>query len=53
MTIRIKFDITYANGVVEHRSGAVELPKWTAEEAKKQLKWRNPTARSIKILEHG
>ena len=53
MTIRVKFDIVNSMGMTEHRSGTVELPKWNAAEALKQLKWRYPTAKRIKILQHG
>ena len=53
MTIRVKYDVVNSMGMTEHYSGAVELPKWNAAEALKQLKWRYPTAKSIKILQHG
>ena len=52
MTISVKYDIISSMGTTEHRSGSVELPKWNAAEALKQLKWRNPSAKSIKIIEH-
>ena len=53
MTIPVKYDIISVNGMTEHRSGTVELPRWNAAEALKQLKWRNPSAKAIKILQHG
>lgn len=53
MTIPIRYDVVNSMGMTEHRSGVVELPRWNAAEALKQLKWRNPTAKSIKILQHG
>lgn len=52
MTIRVKYDIVNSMGITEHMNGYVELPKWNKAEALKQLKWRNPTAKSIKILQH-
>ena len=50
MTIRVTYDIINSMGMTEHYSGTVELPRWNASEALKQLKWRYPTARKIKIL---
>lgn len=52
MTFRIKYDIVRINGVTEHYSGTIDLPYWSLSEALKQLKWRNPSAKSIKITEH-
>ena len=53
MTIRVKYDVVNSMVMTEHMDGAVELPKWNAAEALKQLKWRYPTAKRIKILQHG
>ncbi len=52
MTIRVKYDIVTSAGNTIHQQGCVELPRWNATEALKQLKWRYPSAKSIKIISH-
>ena len=52
MNIRIRYDIITNMGNTIHQQGYVELPRWNAAEALKQLKWRNPSAKKIKILSH-